>query len=195
MDSYVYALAFDASGNLYAGGDFTTAGDVSAKNIAKWDGISWSALGSGMNSYVFALAVDASGNVYAGGNFATAGGVSANYIAKWNGTAWSALGSGMDSTVYALAVDASGNLYAGGSFTTAGNVSANNIAEWDGSSWSALRGGMSNSPSPPKSHVRALVVDASGNLYAGGFFTTAGYKSASRIAKWTALRGLPWDPG
>ena len=45
----VYALAVDASGNLYAGGDFTTAGGVSANRIAKWDGSSWSALGSGMN--------------------------------------------------------------------------------------------------------------------------------------------------
>ena len=34
----VYALAVDASGTLYAGGDFTTAGGVSANYIAKWDG-------------------------------------------------------------------------------------------------------------------------------------------------------------
>ena len=39
MDGYdVYALAVDASGNLYAGGNFTTAGGVSANRIAKWDG-------------------------------------------------------------------------------------------------------------------------------------------------------------
>ena len=96
MDDTVYALAFDASGNLYAGGCFTTAGGVSANRIAKWDGSSWSALGSGMNDSVYALAVDASGNLYAGGYFTTAGGVSANRIAKWNGSSWSALGSGMN---------------------------------------------------------------------------------------------------
>ncbi len=38
MNNNVYALAFDASGTLYAGGDFSIAGDVSANNIAKWDG-------------------------------------------------------------------------------------------------------------------------------------------------------------
>ncbi len=87
----VRALAVDGSGNLYAGGNFTTAGGVTVNYIAKWDGTSWSALGSGMNGTVYALAVDASGNLYAGGGFTTAGGVAANNIAKWNGTSWSAL--------------------------------------------------------------------------------------------------------
>ncbi len=85
MNSYVYALAVDASGNLYAGGNFTTAGGVAANHIAKWNGTSWSALGSGMNSTVYALAVDASGNLYAGGDFTTAGGVTATILP--NGTA------------------------------------------------------------------------------------------------------------
>src|SRR6266436_3774410 len=52
----MYTLA--VSGNdLYAGGYFVTAGGVSANRIAKWDGSSWSALGSGMNGTVNALAV------------------------------------------------------------------------------------------------------------------------------------------
>ena len=51
MNNTVYALAVDASGNLYAGGNFTTAGGVTANYIAKWNGTSWSALGSGMNQF------------------------------------------------------------------------------------------------------------------------------------------------
>jgi len=46
----VRALAVfdDGSGPaLYAGGDFTTAGGVAANRIAKWNGSSWSQLGSG----------------------------------------------------------------------------------------------------------------------------------------------------
>ncbi|MGB9613419.1 MAG: chitobiase/beta-hexosaminidase C-terminal domain-containing protein, partial [Candidatus Margulisiibacteriota bacterium] len=42
MNGSVYALAVDSSGNLYAGGSFTTAGGVSANRIAKWNGSSWS---------------------------------------------------------------------------------------------------------------------------------------------------------
>ena len=65
------------------GGDFTTAGGVSANRIAKWDGSSWSALSDGLNSVCYAIAIDSNDNVYAGGDFTTAGGVSANRIAKY----------------------------------------------------------------------------------------------------------------
>jgi formylglycine-generating enzyme required for sulfatase activity len=120
MNACVHALAVDGSGNLFAGGEFWTAGGNAATNIAKWNGSAWSALGSGMNYQVYALALDGSGNLFAGGTFEKAGGNAANRIAKWNGSAWSALGSGMNNFVYALAVDGAGNLYAGGEFTTAG---------------------------------------------------------------------------
>lgn len=73
-DSPVTALALDGAGDLYAGGYFTTAGGVVANNIARWDGISWSALGSGINDNVYTLTVDGAGNLYAGGYFTTAGG-------------------------------------------------------------------------------------------------------------------------
>jgi hypothetical protein len=177
----VSALALDGNGKLYAGGEFTTAGGVSANRIAMWDGSSWSALGSGMNSYVSALALDGSGRLYAGGWFTTAGGVSANFIAIWDGSSWSALGSGMNGRVFALALDGSGKLYAGGWFTTAGGVSANHIAMWDGSSWSALGSGMGGTD---YTDVYTLALDGSGKLYAGGYFTTAGSVSANSIAIW-----------
>ncbi len=83
MNDYVHALAVDGSGNLYAGGDFTTAGGNAANRVAKWDGSAWSALGSGTNSYVYALALDGSGNLYAGGEFTTAGGKLSYYIGRW----------------------------------------------------------------------------------------------------------------
>lgn len=177
----VYALAVSGT-DLYAGGNFRTAGAIPASSVAKWNGSTWSALGSGMNAGVFALAV--SGNdLYVGGIFSTAGDVSANRIAKWDGSAWSALGSGLGSgteVVYALA--ANGNvLYAGGSFTTAGGISAMRIAKWDGNTWSTLGSGMTG-------YVYALAVSGS-NLYAGGTFTTAGGVSASRIARWN---GSTW---
>ena len=84
MNSNVNALAVDLSGNLYAGGIFTTAGEVSANRIARWNGSTWYALSTGMNSNsnVKALAVDLSGNLYAGGTFNNAGGVSVSRIAK-----------------------------------------------------------------------------------------------------------------
>ncbi len=185
----VSALAVSGS-DLYAGGGFTTAGGNAATNIAKWNGSSWSPLGSGVSGGVFALVVSGS-DVYAGGMFTTAGGSGAGGIAKWDGSSWSALGSGMNSYVYALAV--SGNdLYAGGYFTMAGTNAASKIAKWDGSSWSPLGSGISAPADYPYygGRVSALAVSGS-DLYAGGYFWTAGGIAATNIAKWD---GSSWSP-
>ena len=181
---------------LYAGGNFTTAGGASANRIAKWNGSSWSALGSGMSgagfSTVQALAVYDDGGgpaLYAGGSFDSAGGVTANRIAKWDGTDWSPLGSGLNGPVHVLAVHDDGGgpaLYAGGGFTTAGGVAANRIAKWDGTSWTPLGSGLNDG-------VLALAVYEGGGpaLYVGGVFTNAGGVAANRIAKWD---GSNWAP-
>jgi hypothetical protein len=104
---------------MTAGGQFTTAGGATANYIAKWDGNSWLALGSGMDNSVWALAA-AGTDLYAAGSFWWADGVTVNRIAKWDGSSWSALGSGMNHNVNALALSG-GDLYAGGMFTTAGS--------------------------------------------------------------------------
>jgi hypothetical protein len=101
FDGAVRALAragstIYAGGSVYAGGIFGTAGEVSANNVARWDGTSWSALGTGVDvpfphSGVRALALDSSANLYAGGDFPVAGGVAVNGLGRWNGTIWSAV--------------------------------------------------------------------------------------------------------
>ena len=164
---------------LYVGGTFNFAGGVSANRIARWNGTTWSPLGSGMNDWVYALTVY-NGELIAGGSFTSAGGASANRIARWNGTAWAPLGSGMNDWVYALTVY-NGELIAGGSFTSAGGVSANRIASWNGTTWTPLGSGMSDS-------VQALTV-YNGELIAGGSFTSAGGASAIGIACWN---GTTW---
>jgi hypothetical protein len=179
-DGDVYASAVDGSGNLYIGGVFTTAGGSTANDIARWNGSSWSALGSGMNNTIYALTMSGS-TLYAGGSFTTAGGSPANDIAQWNGSSWSAMGSGMNNVVYALAVSG-GTLYAAGDFTTAGGTAANDIAQWNGSSWSPMGSGMNG-------FVDALAASGSA-LYAGGSFTTAGGSPANNIAQWN---GSSWS--
>jgi hypothetical protein len=87
---------------LYAGGYFTTAGGVPANLIAKWDGSTWSPLGSGITGQssltrVSALEVfdDGSGPaLYAGGFFTTAGGVAVESVASWDGLSWKSVGGG-----------------------------------------------------------------------------------------------------
>jgi hypothetical protein len=83
------ALACDSFGNLYAGGRYDGVNGIPAKFIAKWDGTTWSAMGSGMNSadlsgdgQVMSLTFDSIGNLYAGGIFAYAGAKPSVAVAK-----------------------------------------------------------------------------------------------------------------
>jgi hypothetical protein len=77
---YVHALAVSGS-NLYVGGRFTSAGNANPNHIAKWNGKSWSALGSGMDYDVRVLAATGD-ELFAGGIFTTAGGKIAPYMAR-----------------------------------------------------------------------------------------------------------------
>ncbi len=146
VDSFVFALAvFDDGGGpaLYAGGSFTTAGGISANQLARWDGLAWSPLSGlpwlGANDIVYALGVFDDGlgpALHAAGLFTEIGEVAANRIAQWDGSSWSALsgptGNGMDGQVLALAAfdDSAGPaLYAGGDFLSAGGLSATRIAK------------------------------------------------------------------
>ncbi|QDU66312.1 carboxypeptidase-like regulatory domain-containing protein [Engelhardtia mirabilis] len=193
----------DGSGSgpaLFVAGRFTAAGGVAASRVAKWDGTTWSSLGSGVNNIAYAMVSHDDGGgagpaLYVGGRFTNAGGMAASQIARWDGTSWSTLGAGTKSFtlfkigIQALAVfdDGSGSgdkLYAGGDFTLAGGAPASHIAQWDGSAWSPVGSGVSGTFG-----VNALTVHDDGSgagpaLYAGGDFTTAGSATANRLAKW-----------
>ncbi len=187
--SYVHALAVDTGGTLYVGGQFWMAGGTSAKNIARWDGSSWSNMTNGLGSggggeAVYALAFDSAGTLYAGGSFD--GGPS--LFAKWDGTNWIDLGfSGMNGGyIHALAADGAGAVYVGGSFTQANWSTANRIAKWDGAAWSTLGSGMGKRVEDYPaygSYIYALVLDGAGTLYAGGDFAEAGGKLSAYLAK------------
>lgn len=133
----VRAMALADSGDLYVGGAFTNAGGVPVRNIARWDGQQWFALGAGpangVNGTVEAIAVHER-DVYVGGTFSEAGGFAARNIARWDGQAWSLLGdAGTDGTsggVFSLAANDSG-VYVGGMFSQAGGAAAKNIALWE----------------------------------------------------------------
>jgi hypothetical protein len=188
----VSALA-DYNGSLYLGGHFISSGGGAFEyNIRKWDGVSWSALGTGIgdigsnnSSSVYALAIY-NGELYVGGKFNKADGVPQANIAKWNGTSWSSVDGGLGggSAYVKCLVVHNGELYAGGVFSVAGTASlpVSNIAKWNGTSWTALGAGMNNP-------VYALAVH-NGELYAGGCFDSAGTAAANHIAKWD---GASWS--
>jgi len=168
--------------DVYIGGDFTVAynaaSDLTVNCITKWDGTSFSQLGSGASGSpvsVKALAMVGT-NVYAGGDFSSIGGVAASNIAKWNGSGWSALGTGTNNTVNSILAESSSSIYAGGAFSTAGGLTRNFVAQWNGSSWLDVGGGV-NSP---------VSVIAGSFIYVGGTFRIAGTIGASYAARWNS---------
>ncbi len=185
IEATVTSLAISGT-NLYAAGTFTIAGGVPANNIARWNGTTWSALGTGTLSPLgFIVAVAASGpDVYVGGQFTQIGGVPATNVARWNGTTWSALGTGVNDFVRAVTISGT-NVYFGGEFTTAGGVPAGRIAKWNGTTWSALGAGL-----PPGGVVWSLATAANGDLYAAGFMYDIGTTIAPGVAKWD---GTTWS--
>lgn len=184
-DDIVYKLIIGPDGSLYATGNFLNIGGIAANRIAKFNGATWSALGTGLDASGHALAFDTSGNLYVGGEFSAAGGIAnTSRIAKWNGSAWSALGTGMNGDVLTLAVQQNGTtIYAGGSFTLAGGVASTvRVAKWNGNAWSPLGAGFNVT-------VEKLAFRADGTLFAGGSFTQTGSTAMTYVSKWN---GVSW---
>src|SRR5579872_6053467 len=123
MNNFAETLLADTTNNvLYAGGVFVTAGGNSANYIAKWNGSTWSPLGTGISGNEVSAMVMWNGNLYVGGDFNLAGGNTVSHLAKWDGTNWSDVGAGTNFPVRALAVF-NNILYVGGEFTLAGSTS------------------------------------------------------------------------
>ena len=206
-------LDFGDGPTLYAGGDFQFADSVEVNGLAKWDGISWQALGPGLapsetgKLRVYDLCVydDGTGpNLFVGGWFRTPGEEPAIALAKWDGSEWSAVGDelqswmGLEPIVGALCVFDDGRgpaLYVGGMFEGAGEVDALNVARWDGVVWEPVGGGLpqysSNLLIVPFVSKLTILDDGTGDaLYATGAIedTTIG-TTWSSVAKWS---GSAW---
>lgn len=183
VNGAVYALGAYGDCGLYVGGQFASAGNVSARNIAQLTADGWEPLGDGLADPITTLLVtiargpDASEGVL--GDFGGPGGAlvfaglredvsgDLGHLVVWNGASWASVGGGFDAAVNSLAVDAAGNLYAGGDFTALGDGSrALHVARWDGSSWAPLGDGLDGD-------VRVVAFAPDGTLYAGGYFTGA----------------------
>ncbi len=148
---------------LYVGGRFDEApGGVPARNVARWDGTTWSAVGAGLgdgtrypDDVVRSLTAydDGSGAMlYAGGAFENSGLAQVANIARWDGVAWSRLGHGLERIdvpentrggPMAMTVH-NGELWVGGQFrppateppkTCRDDKPPENLASWNGSRW------------------------------------------------------------
>lgn len=171
VDQEVIALC-PFQGDLWVGGNFNRAGELTTSYLARFDGETWHDVG-GASGRVECFTVHG-GELIAGGVFSTIGGAAAHGLAAFDGATWRALTTTQVS-VRALA-SFRGDLVAAGSFQTVDGLTVNRIARWDGAQWHAMDEGVNGS-------VYALA-EWRGDLYAGGLFTAAGGEPASYLARW-----------
>ena len=159
VDGSIYTIFIDGT-NVYIGGSFTQIGDVSANHIAKWDGNTWSPLGSGVDSPVIAVAVN--GNyVYAGGysTFQPTSVFEGNCIEIWDGNTWS--GTGMFDWVSDMTLS-DGDVYIVGHFGTPFTTHENYcITKWNGIICSSFGNGL-------YSYVINTIAVNGSDMYVGG---------------------------
>jgi hypothetical protein len=99
------AVFDDGSGPaLYAAGGFARAGGTAITGIARWNGVSWSPVGTGVVGGAGALTVFDEGHglsLFATAGFVLPPGQPVACIGRWDGTQWNLVGAGMDQ-VYAM---------------------------------------------------------------------------------------------
>ncbi|MBL0309191.1 MAG: T9SS type A sorting domain-containing protein [Bacteroidetes bacterium] len=171
--------------DLVVYGLFDSIAGVAAKSIAKWNGVSWSAIDTtNWGNGPIGVAVEYQGNLYIGGNFVTKDGV-LDRLAYWNGAKWLPVGNGIRGGAagvgsFEIYED---DLYIGGGFdTTLGNPGFC-VARWNGTLWKDAGAGMTS--------LNAFISDLqvfNGELYACGRFTRIGDVPILAIAKWDGYK-------
>jgi hypothetical protein len=154
FDSVVTMTVYDDGTGpaLYVGGDFSTQSLPHIRDLAKWDGASWTAPGNGVFGWnVTELTVfdDGAGpKLYVGGDFTSVGGIPMPDLARWDGSAWSTLGVGspqvgsFNSWAFGQFDDGSGPaLFVSSGFLAAGGLPAKYIAKLQNSAWIPMGSG------------------------------------------------------
>lgn len=158
-------VGFEGGGDttlLVVGGRFDKIAGLPCRNVASWDGHTWSPAAVSMEDVTSASptvsvlrAFDADGPggsppfVFAGGRFSSIDNVNCQSIARWDGHAWSPVGGGITSPYWASINSLnewqmvegdprSFVLVVGGIFDQAGGAPASGIAAWNGDAWVPL---------------------------------------------------------
>lgn len=182
----VHDLIYLANGDLVAGGEFTAIGGVAADKVARWDGTSWSPLGTGLIGTVQTLHLDDQGDLIAGtGGFS--GGPAVEGVARFDGSAWAPYltgTQGVADSVNDLAFLSDGRIAATGVFDFPGLAVSSSVAIWDGADWTLPGAGIPPSDLQGFGTASAVQELPGGDLLVGGRFTTAGGVTSRGLARW-----------
>jgi trimeric autotransporter adhesin len=159
---------------LYIGGRFNNVDGQTILNVARWNGTTWSPVGTNLGNTIVTAEVDAmvvwNGDLYVGGTNLRVNGT-LQQVAKWDGSTWTAVGQNPTGRVWSLEVfdDGSGEkLYAGGTPLALGR-----IFRLEGNTWVTVDGGADAQVVKLMKH--------NNTLYMGGSFANVNGQTANRI--------------
>jgi len=194
--SYKTLIPATAGSVLYAGGSFNFGGGMSdnyhLSNLAKFDGVTWSSVGTGTAGTVYGVAVDSFGYLFIAGDFPYVGNSVpyTNRIARWNGAYWFNLATpNPNGIVRSVASTRDGNVYIGGDFTLISGSDAYHVARFDGAGWNDMHGGIA------VNSVNRIVTDAADDGSTGNSVYVLGdnhivYKSTSSNDLWKSILSI-----
>lgn len=181
---------------LYATGFFTSLCGSPYNHLAKFDGTSWSAVGTGHPTAGHQLkAID--NELYF---LAYQPALDSNWVYQWDGTTMNKVGEGVYLTTAVTGFSQTANLYglleyenniiACGEFDRVGTKTISGIMQWNGIEWEAMGSGLSGSlNSSPVMYPHDMCVFET-DLIVGGNFLQAGGVTVNGIARWD---GVQWQ--
>lgn len=191
----VFRLTAGPDGALYASGAVRAAGAEPARNVVRWDGTAWRAVGAIGGQYVSDLVVAPDGRPVAVGSGGILPPAAPPGAAAWDGTSWELLGGPFTgqlrpdalTTVKAAALDGDGAIVVAGNFTEAGGAPARGLAWWDGAAWTGTEDG-------PDAPLWAVAPLTDGGALVAGDHARADGRPAPRIA-WFDADVVATEPG
>ncbi len=187
-DGSISAILLQPNGNILTGGRFSSYNGVPCSCIVRLNpngsldtGFN---TGSGANSEVYAMAARSDGKILMGGRFSDYNGTPCYCIARLNpngglDTGFNT-GSGTSDSVFTLAVQSDNKILLGGCFTTYNVKACNRLARLnaDGTLDETFKSGNGANDT-----VFAIALQADGQIYIGGNFTTYDGAERNRIAR------------
>jgi len=169
---------------LYVGGTFSNIGYKNIQGIAKYDGQTWSSLGSGVSVNTEVRSIISKGSkVYAGG---TANGTAFVGVYDTVSSTWSSFGPTMNGLVTSLAFY-NNELYAGGYFfDSLSQYAVASLLKWDGNTWHIVLG-----EAELQTHGINSMVVYEDELYVGGIFLNE-ENNLQYIARWDGSQLKPF---
>jgi hypothetical protein len=170
---------------LYICGTFSSVGGVAANLAAKFDGTTWSAIGSNYSfspNDVFNAIEFYHGNLYVGGTIHDSQG-NLFRLAMWDGTNWHFLNTprGGSAGIWDMEVF-NDELYVCGEFYFADGNPGNSVMRWNDTTWRDVGGSVQDYASPWSVMKQMRVHD--GKLYCIGNFQMVGNVEARGLASW-----------